>query len=75
VVSRKDLSGDGVSPFEPEGSLGGSTTSRSGSLQVDKRDGLTVYLRVDYKIVLLVVVVFDLIHSSLNEIVSNVFGS
>jgi hypothetical protein len=37
-------------------------------------DGLTVYLKVNYRVVLLVVVIFDIFHTSLNEIVIHTFG-
>jgi hypothetical protein len=37
-------------------------------------EGLTVYLKVNYKVILLAVVTFDLIHTSINEIVSHFFG-
>jgi hypothetical protein len=37
-------------------------------------EGLTVYLKVNYKVILLVVVTFDLIHTSINELVSTYFG-
>jgi len=32
-------------------------------------EGLTIYLKVDYKVILLVVVVFDILHLSINELV------
>jgi hypothetical protein len=43
--------------------------------QVDTKDeGLTVYLKVNYKVVLLITVLFDFFHTSLNEVVAHVFG-
>lgn len=36
-------------------------------------DGITVYLRVNYKVILLVVVIFDVLHTSINEIVNRIF--
>jgi hypothetical protein len=37
-------------------------------------EGLTIYLKVNYKVILLVVITIDLIHTSLNEIVAHFFG-
>jgi len=39
---------------------------------MDEDEGLTLYLRVDYKVVLIVVVILDLVHFSLNEIVARI---
>jgi len=33
----------------------------------DGEDGITIYLKINYKVVLLVLVVFDLLHLSLRE--------
>jgi hypothetical protein len=33
-------------------------------------EGLTVFLRVNYKVILLVAVMFDFFHTSLNEIIA-----
>jgi hypothetical protein len=33
-------------------------------------EGLTVFLRINYKVVLLVAVMFDFFHTSLNEIIA-----
>jgi len=36
-----------------------------------ENEGLTIYLKVDYKVILLVVVIFDILHFSINELVQN----
>jgi len=36
--------------------------------QLDEDGGLTIFLKVDYKVILLVVVVFDVLHFSINEL-------
>jgi hypothetical protein len=38
-------------------------------------EGLTVYLKVNYRVILLVVVIFDIFHTSLNELVVRLAGS
>nr|QDH86868.1 MAG: hypothetical protein H4BulkLitter22706_000002 [Leviviridae sp.] len=37
-------------------------------------EGLTIFLKVNYKVVLLVVVLTDIFHTSLNEVVAHFFG-
>jgi hypothetical protein len=37
-------------------------------------EGLVIYLKINYKVVLLVVTMFDLLHTSINEMVSHFFG-
>lgn len=39
-----------------------------------KNEGATLYLKIDYKVLLLVLVVFDVFHVSLGEFVVRVFG-
>jgi len=34
-------------------------------------DGMTLYLKVNYKVLLLVVVVFDILHVSIDEVVAH----
>jgi len=41
---------------------------RSVAHQLDEDGGLTIFLKVDYKVILLVVVVFDVLHFSINEL-------
>lgn len=41
---------------------------RSVDRTLGEGEGLTVFLKVDYKVVLLVVVVFDILHFSINEL-------
>lgn len=37
-------------------------------------NGITVYLKVNYKVILLVVVILDIVHVSLREIVVRILG-
>jgi hypothetical protein len=74
VVSRKDLSNEGWVGHESEDSEADPSHVRPSSFQVDENEGLTFYLKVDYKVVLIVVVILDLVHFSLNEIVARIIS-
>lgn len=65
---------------DPEGSDKSVSISRSELPRADDGADITVRLKIGYKTVLLVVVVFDLIHLSMRELVDsswiqNLFGS
>jgi hypothetical protein len=75
VVSR---SGSREEPFPflhpPEGGVNNvSGSSRDGRIDMND-DGLTIYLKIDYKVLLLVLVILDIVHTSLSEIVAHYVG-
>jgi len=74
VVSRSGGGGEqSWVPPTPKGVMGSPSASRHERRRVDDDSEITVHVRVSYKTVLLVVVVFDLVHLSLREMVSSSF--
>lgn len=71
MVSRSGGNGEWVpEESDPEGSDKSVTVRRSEHPRGDNGAEITVHLRVGYKVVLLTVVVFDLVHLSLRELVN-----
>lgn len=44
------------------------------SFSNDKDEGITIYLKLNYKVLLLVFVIFDVFHVSLNELLARSLG-
>jgi hypothetical protein len=68
VASRRGAEGEPPQADDPKGSkLKRLTLPR----QTDDHNELTINLKVGYKTVLLIVVVFDLVHTSIRELVNS----
>lgn len=72
VVSRSEGNGQSPESHEPEGSERSRISIRS-RRDPDENNEIAIRIRVSYKTLLLVIVIFDVLHRSINLVIDSSF--